>query len=59
MRLRIGKGRWRKRKGFAAIRMPDGPTLEAEIHCYEATGIGKLRRIPPPADQVQPAEFAV
>lgn len=48
--LRIyGKGRWRKRKGFATIRMPDGSTREAEIHWYEATGIGKrefkLKRI--------------
>ena len=48
--LRIyGKGRWRKRKGFTTIRMPDGSTHEAEIHWYEATGIGKrefkLKRI--------------
>jgi hypothetical protein len=48
--LRIhGKGRWRKRKGFATIQMPDGSTLEAEIHWYDATGVGKrefkLKRI--------------
>jgi hypothetical protein len=48
--LRIyGKGRWRKRKGFTTIRMPDGSTHEAEIHWYGATGIGKrefkLKRI--------------
>lgn len=37
----FGKGRWRKRKGIATIRMPDGHTVLAEIHWYEATGIGK------------------
>ena len=37
----FGKGRWRKRKGIATIRMPDGHTALAEIHWYEATGIGK------------------
>lgn len=36
-----GKGRWRKRKGAARVRLPDGATLLAEIHWYEATGIGK------------------
>jgi hypothetical protein len=36
-----GKGRWRKRKGIAMIQMPDGQTARAEIHWYEATGIGK------------------
>jgi len=36
-----GKGRWRKRKGIATIQMPDGQTALAEIHWYEATGIGK------------------
>lgn len=44
-----GKGRWRKRKGYATIRIVDGSLLEAEIHWYEATGIGKrefkLKRI--------------
>ena len=33
--------KWRKRKGEALIKLPDGPTLFAEIHWYEATGIGK------------------
>lgn len=36
-----GKGRWRKRKGLAAVRLPDGEVRKAEIHWYEATGIGK------------------
>ncbi|MCI0653148.1 MAG: hypothetical protein L0Y39_01530 [Methylococcaceae bacterium] len=36
-----GVGKWRKRKGYATVRLPDGSIREAEIHWYEATGIGK------------------
>ncbi len=36
-----GQGRWRKRKGTATIRLSDGRVREAEIHWYEATGIGR------------------
>jgi hypothetical protein len=36
-----GKGRWRKRKGVAKVRLSDGSVHVAEIHWYEATGIGK------------------
>ena len=36
-----GKGRWRKRKGFATVRFPSGAERVAEIHWYEATGIGR------------------
>lgn len=36
-----GKGRWRKCKGIAMIRFDDGSTRRAEIHWYEATGVGK------------------
>lgn len=36
-----GKGRWRKRKGTATILLPEGSLLVAEIHWYEATGIGR------------------
>jgi hypothetical protein len=36
-----GKGRWRKRKGIAKVRLPDGSERRAELHWYEATGIGK------------------
>jgi hypothetical protein len=35
-----GKGRWRKLKGIAKIKFSDGATCEAEIHWYEAHGIG-------------------
>ena len=36
-----GRGRWRKLKGAALIRFPDGAIRRAELHWYEAHGIGK------------------
>jgi hypothetical protein len=36
-----GKGKWRKRKGFADVKLEDGSIARAELHRYEATGIGK------------------
>ena len=36
-----GKGRWRKMKGSARIRLRNGDIRVAEIHWYEAHGIGK------------------
>ena len=36
-----GSGRWRKKKGLATVRLPDDTTVFAEIHWYEAHGIGK------------------
>jgi len=41
LRKVYGPGRWRKRKGFASIRLPDGTVCEAEVHWYEAHGIGR------------------
>ena len=41
LRKFYGRGRWRKRKGRATIRLPDGTIRIAEIHWYEATGIGR------------------
>jgi hypothetical protein len=41
LRKRYGQGRWRKRKGFAEIRLPSGDIVRAELHWYEATGIGR------------------
>lgn len=41
LRKFYGKARWRKRKGFANVRLPDGIIRRAEIHWYEASGIGK------------------
>ena len=36
-----GKGRWRKMKGSARIKLRNGSFRFAEIHWYEAHGIGK------------------
>jgi hypothetical protein len=41
LRKFYGRGRWRKRKGIATIRLPDGTTRAAELHWYEAHGIGR------------------
>jgi hypothetical protein len=40
---RFGRGRWRKRKGVANVSLPDGTIRLAEVHWYEAHGIGKVR----------------
>ena len=36
-----GRGRWRKRKGIARVRLSDGSIHVAELHRYEAAGIGR------------------
>jgi hypothetical protein len=36
-----GRGRWRERKALGRVRLPDGTVREAEIHWYEAPGIGR------------------
>jgi hypothetical protein len=41
LRKRYGRGRWRKRKGNAEIRLSSGEIVRAEVHWYETTGIGK------------------
>ena len=41
LRKIYGRGRWRKRKGVATVRLRDGSIVQAEIHWYEATGIGR------------------
>jgi hypothetical protein len=38
-----GRGNWRKLKGIATVRFEDGTIAEAEIHWFEAHGIGKRR----------------
>jgi hypothetical protein len=37
----FGKGRWRKMKGEALIRLASGELRHAELHWYEAHGVGK------------------
>lgn len=41
LRKVYGRGRWRKRKGFASVRLADGSVRLAELHWYEAVGIGR------------------
>ncbi|MFN0165167.1 MAG: hypothetical protein ACKV22_01950 [Bryobacteraceae bacterium] len=41
LRKLYGKGRWRKRKGFADVKLPNGTIRRVELHSYEASGIGK------------------
>ena len=38
---RYGKGRWRKRTGIATVCLLDGAVHRAEVHWYEAHGIGR------------------
>lgn len=38
---RYGKGRWRKMKGKAKIQLKNGSVKSAELHWYEANGIGR------------------
>ena len=41
LRRQYGRGRWRKLKGIARIRLANGRIRRAELHWYEAHGIGK------------------
>jgi hypothetical protein len=41
LRRIYGSGRWRKRKGVARVRLADGTVCDAEVHWYEAHGIGR------------------
>lgn len=41
LRRTYGKGRWRKLKGIALVRLGSGEIRRAELHWYEAHGIGR------------------
>jgi hypothetical protein len=41
LRKQYGSGRWRKLKGIALVRLANGRIRRAELHWYEAHGIGK------------------
>jgi hypothetical protein len=41
LRKRFGRGRWRKMKGLATVRLEDGTIHITELHWYEAHGIGR------------------
>lgn len=43
LRKRFGRGRWRKLKGKATVRLLDGTLRRAEVHWVEAHGIGKKK----------------
>jgi len=45
MRLRkqYGNGRWRKLKGIAKVRLQNGKMCKAELHWYEAHGVGRRK----------------
>ena len=49
IRKQCGPGRWRKLKGVAYVRLQSGRICKAEVHWYEAHGIGrkkmKIKRI--------------
>ena len=41
LQKRWGRGRWRKMKGVTRVRLRSGRIREAELHWYEAHGIGR------------------
>lgn len=41
LRKAYGTGRWRKMKGLATVRLPNGGLRRVELHWYEAHGIGR------------------
>lgn len=43
LRKQFGSGRWRKLKGIALVRLASGKLYQAEIHWYEAHGIGRKK----------------
>jgi hypothetical protein len=42
LRKVYGFARWRKLKGIGTVRFSDGTTARAELHWYEAHGLGKI-----------------
>jgi hypothetical protein len=44
LRKQYGSGRWRKLKGIAMVKLENGNIHTAEVHWYEAYGIGKRKR---------------
>ena len=41
LRKAYGRGRWRKMKGTATVKLANGTERILELHWYEAHGIGK------------------
>ncbi len=43
LRKQFGRGRWRKLKGIARVKLQNGRIRLAELHWYEAHGIGRRK----------------
>jgi hypothetical protein len=43
LKARFGGKRWRKLKGVALVRFPNGEVRRAELHWYEAHGVGRRK----------------
>ena len=45
LRKIYGPGRWQKVKGIARVRLQDGTISLAEVHWYDAHGIGRFVKV--------------
>jgi hypothetical protein len=43
LKAQFGGKRWRKLKGVAWVRFPNGEVHQAEVHWYEAHGVGRRK----------------
>jgi hypothetical protein len=43
LQTQFGPGRWRKLKGIAPVQLSNGRIVTAELHWYEAHGIGRKK----------------
>ena len=43
LKAQFGNYRWKKLKGVSYVRFPNGETYKAEIHWYEAHGVGRRK----------------
>jgi hypothetical protein len=43
LKEQFGGRRWRKLKGVAHVRFPNGEVHKAELHWYEAHGVGRRK----------------
>jgi hypothetical protein len=41
LQKKFGRANWRKLKAIATIRLSNGDVVDAELHWYEAHGVGK------------------
>ena len=43
LKKKYGRGRWRKRKGIGRVQLRNGSVRLAELHWYEASGLGRRK----------------